>query len=65
MGECAGLIARKVKADRKVEDIDLFGPVVKVSRGGVSNKESVLNNSLNLVFMRVSKHFMVSIIAGF
>ena len=33
----AGLIARKVKAGRKVEDIDLFGPVVKVSGGGVSN----------------------------
>jgi transposase, IS5 family len=32
----AGVIARKVKAGRKVEDIDLFGPVVKVS-GGVSN----------------------------
>ncbi len=33
----AGVIARKVKAGRKVEDIDLFGPVVKVSGGGVSN----------------------------
>ena len=33
----AGVIARKVKAGKKVEDIDLFGPVVKVSGGGVSN----------------------------
>ena len=33
----AGVIARKVKAGRKVEDIDLFGPVVKVSGGVVSN----------------------------
>jgi transposase, IS5 family len=31
----AGLIARKIKAGRKVEDIDLFGPVVKVSGGGI------------------------------
>jgi len=27
----AGVIARKVKAGRKVEDINLFGPVVQVS----------------------------------
>ena len=33
----AGVIARKVKAGKKVEDIDLFGPVVKVSGGGVLN----------------------------
>ena len=31
----AGVIARKVKAGKKVEDIDLFGPVVKVSGGRV------------------------------
>ena len=33
----AGVIARKVKAGRKVEDIDLFGPMVQVSGGGISN----------------------------
>jgi hypothetical protein len=30
----AGAIARKVKAGKKTEDIDLFGPVVHVSGGG-------------------------------
>jgi hypothetical protein len=37
----AGVIACKVKAGRKVEDIDLFGPVVKVSGGGVSNAGAI------------------------
>lgn len=31
----AGLIARKDKASRRVEDIDLFAPVVNVIGGGV------------------------------
>jgi transposase, IS5 family len=33
----AGVIARKVRAGKKLQDIDLFGPVVQVSGGGVSN----------------------------
>ena len=33
----AGVIARKIKAGKKVEDIDLFGLVVQFSGGGISN----------------------------
>jgi hypothetical protein len=34
----AGVIARKAKAGKKVEDIDLFGPVVQVSGGGSDHR---------------------------
>ena len=33
----AGVIARKVKAGKRVEHIDLFGSVVQVSGSGASN----------------------------
>jgi len=33
----AGVIGRKVRADKRVEDVDLFGPMVQVSGGGISN----------------------------
>ena len=29
--------ARQVKAGKKIEDLDLFGPVTAVTRGGTSN----------------------------